>query len=286
MNSRKALGKGIMALMPDTDELPRDLRQQGLLELDVHQIRSNPYQPRIEFAAGALEELKQSIREKGVISPVLVRRTADGFELVAGERRLRAVRELGYKKVPAIVKDIKNESELLELALIENIQREQLNPIEEARAYRGLQKEYSYTQEQVAAKVGKDRATVANSLRLLNLPTAVQELVFHNQLSMGHARALLGIKSPQKQEQLAHRAAHDGLSVRSIEKLVREAEGKKTAAPAGKKPKARGRFTPFEEELRRTLGTKVTIRESNGKGTIGIEFYSEDDLERIVEILS
>jgi ParB family chromosome partitioning protein len=286
MNSRKALGKGIMALMPDTDDLPRDLRQQGILELDVNQVRANPFQPRIDFNGPALEELKQSIQEKGVISPVIVRRTADGYELVAGERRLRAVRELGFKKIPAIVKDVKNDSELLELALIENIQREQLNPLEEARAYRSLQKEYGYTQEQLAAKVGKERATVANALRLLNLPVTVQELVFHNQLSMGHARALLGIKSPQKQEALAHKAVQAGWSVRSIEKLVRDADGKKNGAVAGKKPKARGRFAPFEEELRRTLGTKVIIAEANGKGTIEIEFYSADDLERIVELLS
>jgi ParB family transcriptional regulator, chromosome partitioning protein len=285
MNSRKALGKGIMALMPATEDLPRELRHQGVLEIDLHQIRPNPYQPRIEFNSDALADLRESIREKGVISPVIVRRVTDGYELIAGERRFRAAREMGLKKIPAVVKEVKNDSEMLELSLIENIQREQLNPIEEARAYRSLMKEYNYTQEQLSGKVGKNRTTITNALRLLNLPPAVQDLLFQNKLSMGHARALLGLKQTHKQEALALKTVNEGLSVRTVERLVKEAESKKNGGPLKKKETARGRYGAFEEELRHKFGTKVTITERGSKGKIEIEFYSAEDMERILEIM-
>lgn len=284
MANRKALGRGLKALIPDPESFDTPEQARSVQEIPIKQIRANPYQPRQVFDPEAIEELRQSIQEKGVISPVIVRAAAEGYELIAGERRVRAVRELGYATIPAVIRKVETESEMLELSLIENIQREQLNPMEEARSYKSLITAYHYTQDQVAAKVGKKRATVANSIRLLGLPAAVQELIAAGGLSMGQARPLLSLKDGHDQERWARKIVKRGWSARQVEEAVRVHAG-----PGGKRAETPGRgrhrLSGLEDELQRALGTKVTIRERRGKGKIEIEFYSEEDLDRILEVL-
>jgi len=217
----KRLGKGLEALIPQISDDEETAHDRSLSEVEVASVHANPYQPRSDFDQKGLNELKQSISENGVIQPITIRKSDGGYELIAGERRLRAVRELGYDRIPAFVMEVDSEDQMLELALVENIQREDLNPIELARAYQMLQNEYGLTQEKVAQKVGKDRATVANFVRLLKLPKVVQESLQNRELSMGHARTLMGLSTQGEQLQLWRKTIKQGWSVRRLEEAVR-----------------------------------------------------------------
>jgi ParB family chromosome partitioning protein len=284
MNERRpALGKGLSALIPDAPEPPR----HGVLEVDVDVLAPSDQQPRLAIEDAKLEELAQSIRANGIIQPILVRRTGESFRIIAGERRWRAAQRAGLLKVPVIVRDLPEGSErqLLELALVENLQREDLNPIDEALAYQRLVDEFGLTQDQIAAAVGKDRTSVANYLRLLRLPDEVRSDLSSGVLSMGHARALLSLPDAAAQRHAAREVILRSLSVRETESLVR-----KLAAPA-----PRGKATSdgtdvhtraAEERLRFALGTKVRIVRRSVGGTIEIAFASESELQRLYEYLT
>lgn len=285
-DKRPALGRGLSALIPDagSEAPPRDKP----FEIDVDRLSPNPQQPRSVFDEASLEELAQSIRANGVIQPILARRarTQPGaesharFEIIAGERRWRAAQRAGLLRVPVIVRDVADEK-LLEVALVENIQRDDLNPIEEAAAYRRLADELQLTQDAIAAAVGKDRSSVANTLRLLRLPEEVRNLVSAGSLSMGHARALLSLESAALQRQLAREIVAKDLSVRETEALVK----RQTAAPepAKPQPKKDPNTRAAEEKLRFALGTSVEIVRKGKGGRIQIEFRDETELNRIYE---
>lgn len=275
----RGLGKGLNALI--TSNMIEE--EEHVLEIPVADIRPNPYQPRKEFESSAIEELAQSIKEHGIIQPLIVRKSIKGYELVAGERRLRAAKSLGLKKVAAVVKDY-SDQQLMEIALIENLQRENLNPLEEAEAYEKLISHHSYTQEQLAKKIGKSRPHVANMLRLLQLPEQIRKMVSASDLSMGHARALLGVEKEELQLQLAKEAVKKGISVRQLEELVKQANVSRETSK--KKPlKKEPQLIQFEERLRSRLGTSVKIKKGTKRGKIEIDFYSQEDLQRIPEIL-
>src|SRR5688500_14831473 len=260
-DKRPALGRGLSALIPDAvDAPPRDKP----FEIDLDRLVPNPQQPRSAFDEASLEELAQSIRRNGVIQPILARRAGDRFEIIAGERRWRAAQRAGLMKAPVIVRDVPDDR-LLEVALIENIQRDDLNPIEEASAYRRLADEMHLTQDAIAAAVGKDRSSIANTLRLLRLPDEVRNLVSAGSLSMGHARALLSIDAPAAQRELAREIVAKGLSVRETEALVkRRAEPAQPPAPKPER-KTDPNTRAAEEKLRFALGTPVEIVRK-GKG--------------------
>lgn len=285
---RKALGRGLSALIPDMDEpLEGGHAGQHVLEIKVEEITPNPHQPRTEFDPEQIEALKRSILEKGVIQPIAVRELGDGYQLLAGERRLRAVRSADMATIPAIVMDVSSEEEMMEISLIENIQREDLNAIEEARAYRAMMDRFRLTQEEVAKKVGKDRSTVTNLLRLLRLPSEVQDRLYDGDISMGHARALLTIGDEKLQIELCEETIKEGLSVRKVEQLARARSTGRRSKTGPKR--ARSSEDPLlvslKEELQRILGTAVKIVTRGRRGKIEIEFYSEDDLGRIIEVL-
>ncbi len=291
---KRVLGRGLSALIPkgprmDAAEGPRDPVSAGAVaNIPVSDIRPNPFQPRTDFDEAALDELMRSIKEKGIIQPITVRKVADGYQIIAGERRLRAAQLAKIKDIPAYIIEVSSDEDMLELALIENIQREHLNPIEVAHAYQRLLDECKLTQEDVAQRVGKDRTTVTNFLRLLKLPEKVQEGLRKGKISMGHARALVNIPSEKSLLKVYEKIIHEGLSVRKVEDIVRKVPGK---APA--KPKKGGVTTSpsgiqsIEEQLRQALGTKVLVRaKGGGKGDIVIEFYSLDEFDRLLEILT
>ena len=288
MADKRRLGRGLAALIPDysgAEEPPKEVERFG--EIPVNQIEPNPYQPREDFDPVALDELKQSIAEKGVVQPITVRRKNGGFQLVSGERRLRAVKELGYETIPAYIIRVESDDEMLELALIENIQREDLNPIDVARAYERLISELHLTQEQVAQKVGKDRSTVTNFLRLLKLPVEIQESLRRGELTTGHARALLALEEREAQVRLWKKILKQNLSVRKVEQLVKEANRKEEGSP---KPAAPPRKSPqivhVEDTFREVFGTQVRIYPRKEGGKIEIEYYSDEDLQRIYSILT
>ncbi len=286
MTARKRLGKGLGALLGESAVEAARASGAGLAELDVARIVPNRYQPRRAFDDDAIADLATSIARRGVLQPIIVTPGEDGgYEIVSGERRWRAARRAGLAQVPAIVRDVDPE-ELLAIALIENLQREDLDAIEEADGYRRLVEEFDLTQAEVAEQVGRSRPAIANALRLLELPDEVQSMVREAKLSAGHGRALLGLPDRRRIVPLARRAAQGGLSVRQVERLVR----REAALRGSQKP---SRQTPadlererIEEDLRRELGTRVSIRASvRGKGRIEIAFYSFEDLERIAEHL-
>jgi len=281
----KRLGKGLEALIPQMSPEEELEKKEKLFEIEVARVRANPFQPRSEFDKKGLDELKQSILENGVIQPITVRKTEEGFELIAGERRLRAVQELGFDRIPAFVMDVDSEDKMLELALVENIQREDLNPIELARAYQRLQKEYGLTHEAVAQKVGKDRATVTNFIRLLKLPKKIQDSLSSGQISMGHARALMGLSSPSEQIGMWKKIIKQGWSVRKVEEAVRnqiETKEKIKKVAVHERPPY---MVENEDRLRSVLGTQIRIRKSGKGGKIEISYYSDEDLDRLVELL-
>jgi ParB family chromosome partitioning protein len=277
------LGRGLEALIPQIP--PEEEKTNRALDtLPVSRIHTNPKQPRSVFDRQGLEDLKKSIVENGVIQPVTVRKTDGGFEIIAGERRLRAVVELGYERIPAYVMDVESEEKMLELALVENVQREDLNPIELAKAYDQLQTEYRLSQEEVAQKVGKDRATVANFIRLLKLPDVIQESLSKNEISMGHARAFMGLGSRSDQLKVWKKTLAKGWSVRKVEDEVRLQT--ETAKQPGK-PKSGKRHPYFgeaEDRIRTALGTQVKIVASGKGGRIEIRYFSEEELDRLIEL--
>lgn len=301
------LGKGLGALLPSL-EFYKDKGFKVVLEdeeetrgkfaiIDVLKIHHNPYQPRKDFDEKALEDLKKSIQQHGMIQPITVRREINGYELIAGERRLRASIRAGLEKIPVFVLDIDHGYEILEIALIENLLREDLNPIEEANGYQRLIEECGLTQDQVAAKVQKDRSTVANFLRLLRLPEKIQESLRNKRLSMGHARALLGLSSKKKMMLVWEELLESELSVRATEKLVKDIEsGKIQLDKADKKLKKKFTKPQFideisiiledtEDQLRHIFGTQVRIKtRSEESGSIELEFYSKDELDRLLEL--
>lgn len=273
---RRALGKGISALIPEKETNRKD----EIIYVQTDQIRPNPFQPREDFDTQSIEELAQSIKEKGVIQPLLVRRKGDSYELIAGERRLRAVNSLGLKEIPILVKDVEDKDSL-ELALIENIQRQGLNAIEEAHAYQHLMDKFNVTQDKISEVLGKARVSITNTLRLLKLPHEIQAEIKKGRITFGHGRALLEVEDENHQRKLAQEIISKGLSVREIENMI------KTQRPRGIKRKiGQGQREPYltvlEEQLQHTLGTKVRISKRKKRGHIAIEFYSPEELEGIV----
>jgi ParB family chromosome partitioning protein len=274
-----ALGRGLGALIPDLSALDeKDRKALGIIELELDKIIPNEYQPRKIFHDDKLKELAASIKEQGVIQPIIVHKAGGGYQLIAGERRWRASRLAGLKTVPAIVKEA-TKRELLEMALIENIQREDLNPLEAAEAYKRLQDEFKLTQEDLAKRVGKERSTVTNFLRILALPKEVKHELGTGGLSMGHAKALLSLERARDQIQVAAMIVKKGLSVREAEAIALRMKN-----PAKeKKTKVIHELKSVEEKLRKSLGTKVSIAAKAKGGKIVIEYYSNDELDRILE---
>lgn len=283
----KGLGKGLGALIPGSNTISpmvdKTEEKRFGIEIDINKIRPNKYQPRKEFDPVELASLMASIQEKGIIQPISVRKVGvDEYELISGERRFRASRELKKSTIPAIIRDVADE-DMLELALIENIQRDDLNPIEEAAAYKRLQDEFGLTQEDVSKKVGKERSTVANMLRLLNLPLKIQKYVSRGTISVGHARVLLGIDEYDLQEKLCEKAVKTGMSVRQIEATA--AAIKKGEIKDIKKEQDKDvHIAEAEKQMQYTLGTKVKII-GKKKGKILVEFYTMEDLNRIYEMI-
>jgi len=281
MSKRKVLGKGLSALIPDA-AVTSEGGGGNLITITVDEISPNRFQPRRDFDDGKIEELASSIREKGIIQPLIVRETDEGYELIAGERRLRAAKLAGLSSVPAVIRDVAD-AEALELALIENIQRENLNPIEEAQAYQRLIEEFALTQEEMAQKVGRDRTTITNSLRLLALPEIVRSDLATGTLSSGHGRALLALADERQILIAREKFIAKGMSVREAEafvKRIKEGEG-----PEKEKVRIDPAILDIEEDLTRTLGTKVRIVPKGAGGSIVIEYYSEQELDRLAEIL-
>jgi ParB family transcriptional regulator, chromosome partitioning protein len=281
---RKVLGRGLEALIPpsDTATLTPEAPQSGTPELSVDGIVANPYQPRSRFDDEAIQELAASIRATGVLQPVLVRRNqgVGGYQLVAGERRLRAAIVVGLKKIPAIVKDV-TDQEMMELSLVENIQRENLNPIEEAKAYQALVKELGLTHDQVSERVGKQRVSITNALRLLGLPVEVQEMVSRETLSAGHARALLAIEKSGDQLAAARYVQSKGFSVRRTEAFVRRKLRRLHSRPRTSKPDG---LREWEVRLQQKFATHVAITPGRKGGKVEFEYYGQEDLERLFEI--
>ena len=288
---RKALGKGLSALLPKRPEPHREVGSAAqapqpagprVQSLQISDIEPNPLQPRTVFDAARLEELANSIETHGVIQPILVRRRGPKFELIAGERRLRAAKLAGHSAVPAIVQDYADDR-VLEIALIENIQREDLNPIETAQALERLAREMGLSHEEIAARTGKDRTTITNLVRLLRLPPDVQLLVAERRLSMGHARALLGLATPALQTQLAEKSAAQGYSVRQVERLVKKLnEPREPSEKALEDPNIKAAVAQLES----ALGTRVRIIErSDQRGRIEIEYFSQEELNRVYELI-
>ena len=281
MTKRNALGKGLSALIPDGHGL--DEKEEQFFLCPVAAIEPNPNQPRQRFHTQELEELALSIREKGILTPLLVNKTDVGYQLIAGERRWRAAQKAGLERVPVVVRDVTS-SESLELALIENIQRKDLNPIEEAVACKKLLEDTASTQEMLSRRLGKDRSTIANLLRLLKLPTPIQQDVIDDRLSMGHARILAGLPEKEQQVSLRDAIVKKGLSVRQAEAMARKLK---------KPPKTEtvlARNDPYlqslSDNLKRSLGTKVEIKKEGKQGRILVYFYSDDELDRLVEFLT
>ena len=280
---KMALGKGLGALIPDLDDI--DQISNEYFQCDIDLIQPNRYQPRKHFSEEELEKLSRSIKEQGVIQPLLLRKIDDGYELVAGERRLRAARMAGLTEVPCVVKSV-SDSQTLEISIIENIQRENLNPVEEADAYHRLMTEFGLTQDEAAIRVGKSRSAVANFLRIRSLSPAIKQSLVEGDVSMGHARALLGAPNKTHQQAVWKLIMAKGLSVRETEALVKKLK-------SGKKPPKKKASSSTDiylsriaEELSRHYGTKVEIKRRGRKGRVEIEFYSDDDLDRLLGLLS
>lgn len=282
----KRLGKGLEALIPHINSEDEVTHMENLAEIEVSKVHVNPYQPRMEFDPKGIEELKQSILENGIIQPITVRRIDSGFELIAGERRIRAVKELGFSKIPAFMIEVESEDQMLEFALVENIQREDLNPIDLAKAMQRLQKEYGLTQEAVSKKVGKDRATVANFIRLLKLPGIIQESLRKEEITIGHAKAFMGLSSPSEQIKLWRKTVKQGWNVRKVEAYVKNASSGSDVKKSGIRERKSPYLIELEDKLRTLLGTRVILRFfEGGKGKIEISFFSDQELERIIDLI-
>ena len=288
--NRKALGKGINALIPDFEigvPEPGVSGKQGVTqtrELLIDEISPNRFQPRKYFDDDKLEELVTSIRENGILQPVVVQKSETGYELVAGERRWRASKKAGLKKIPAMIREV-SDTKALELAIIENIHRQDLNPIEEAEAYKRLAEDFSLTQEMIAEKVGKSRAAIANILRLLNLSRNIQENLISGKLSMGHARALLGLDNTGQMQAMCQEILKQGLTVRQTESKVNRLKKPEILKLASSMKKKNIFIRDLEKELERKLGTKVEVSPKKNGGKLVVSYYSDDDLERIQTLI-
>jgi len=277
---KRALGKGLGALIPTLDIDQAESKR--VMNIPIGKIMPNKYQPRIEFKKEKLDELISSIKEKGVVQPVLVRQSGDHYELIAGERRLRAVQSLGIDVIPALVKDVQD-IDMLELSLIENIQREELNPMEEANAYQKFITDFKFTQERIAQSIGKDRSTVANMLRLLSLPRKIQDYISKDSITAGHAKALMPLHTEQDQLRVCNLVVKKALSVRETENLVAR---RMSGAQVTKRGITRdAQITDIESTLQSILGTRVKIVHGKKRGRILIDYYSESDLNRIIDLI-
>jgi ParB family chromosome partitioning protein len=293
---KPVLGRGLASLIPHqpaSSPPPSPARQddgsstQVIASVDLDKIQRNPYQPRADFDAAALDELKRSIQEKGIIQPITVRRYGTGYQLISGERRVRAARDAGLTQVPAYIISVRTDEEMLELALVENLQRELLNPMEVAISYRRLIEECSLTQEEVSQRIGKDRTTITNFLRLLRLPQEIQHALRTGDVTTGHARALVSIEDEKVQLDIFHRIIKRGLSVREVERAVREKGKRKPTRPVAGTLAVASAVSNVEDRLRRVLGTKVQVKQmAGGKGEIIIEYYSASDLERLLDLFA
>lgn len=283
-NKGKGLGRGIDALFQDIEEV--DVKKEEVLDLPLNELRPNPYQPRKTFDEQSLKELANSIERSGVFQPIIVRRSQiKGYEIIAGERRFRASKLAGKTNIPAIIRDF-DEEMMMQIAVLENLQREDLNPLEEAEAYDMLMKNLKLTQAQVAERLGKSRPYIANYLRLLSLPKLVKEMVQEERLSMGQARTLLGLKDKSNLLKLANRCVKENLTVRQLEKLVSDMNDSKEKKKIPRLMKEKPYYLrESEERLMDKFGTSVAIQEKNGKGKIEIEYLSQNDLTRILDIL-
>lgn len=279
---KKALGRGLDALLPEVPPARGASASEEIHQLAIDRIMPNPYQPRQQFREEDNLQLSESIKKNGVIQPVLVRSKGDGaFELIAGERRLRAARLAGLHVVPAIIRHSTDEQSI-QLALVENLQRKDLNPMEEARGYQRMMKEFGYSQDMLAQRIGKDRSTVANLVRLVHLPADVQSLVESGALSLGHAKVILGLSQPETQVQLAQAIVRDQMSVREAEKW---ASGASRAGKRRKRIHVPSPYSDVEERLRKRLGTRVTITKNRRGGKIVIQYFSAPELEHLIEVL-
>lgn len=275
------------ANLVDTAQVPESNQVSGVTFLDLASLEANPNQPRVDFSDSEIAELSESIKTLGVLQPILVRPFAGKYQIVAGERRFRAATKAGLSQVPVIIREL-SDKETLEVAIVENVQRQNLNPIEEAKGYQRLMDEFSLTAQEVAERVGKERATVANVVRILKLPQQVQDLVREGKLSIGHAKAILTVKEPSAQISLAHKVIGEGLSVRALESIVgREVvlDGPRKVTVERQSVQA-PQFPEIEERLRNALGTKVTIRKGKQGGAIELHFFSDAELDRLIDVLS
>jgi len=280
---RVALGRGLDALIPGAEPLIEKEDRKDIFDIEISRIRPNPYQPRRMFNESKIAELAESIRQKGLIQPLVLRRAGDDYEIVVGERRFRAAQALGLEKIPAIVYEEVSKQEMMELALVENIQRESLNPMEEAEAYRILIQECGITQTEVADRVGKDRSSIANTLRLLGLPERVRRMVADESLSEGHARVILAAPGEKEKIELALKAVKEALSVRDLERLV---YGQPHRSRRSAKATLSAELAAIEEAFKKKLRTKVTIKPLAKGGRIAIEYYDDESLSRILDELS
>lgn len=278
----RGLGKGINAFFPELDN--EDENEEKVMQIDIKKCRPNPYQPRKTFQVEAIDELKESILTYGIIQPLLVRKSVNGYEIIAGERRFRAAKEAGLKTIPVIIKDM-DDQRMTELAILENLQRENLTAIEEAQAYVSLIKSYDLTQEEVAKKLGKSRSHVANLIRLLQLPAQVTAMINNGELSMGHGRTLLGLKDKKKITSVVRKINKDHLNVRQVEKLIQQLNEEEGTSKSKIKPKKDIFIADQENRLRDRFGTSVKINQGKNKGKIEIEFYDASDLERLLHLL-
>jgi len=279
---RMALGKGLGALLPEFGQA----EQKTLLYCGIEEIIPNRSQPRKHFDESKIQELAESIKEKGILEPLIVRRTDQGYELIVGERRWRAAQKAGLKEVPVLVKEVEGR-EALEISLIENLQREDLNPIEAAEAFKHLIDEFDISQEDLSKRMGKDRTTITNTLRLLKLPLEVKNQLLQNRITSGHARAIISLENKEKQKELCALIIKKGLSVRQAEAIVKRWSEKpvKSAPPVKKRGDLESQLSSLKDSLRKHLGTKVLITQKDKRGKIEIEYYSHEDLERIVQAI-
>jgi ParB family chromosome partitioning protein len=282
MTKRVALGKGLGALIPEFEKE----ESRTLLFCGIEEIVPNRSQPRKHFDESKLQELAESIKEKGILEPLIVRRVDGGYELIVGERRWRAAQKAGLKEVPVLVKEIEGR-EALEFSLIENLQREDLNPIEEAEAFKRLIEEFNLSQGELATRIGKDRTTIANVLRLLKLPSEIRNHLLQNRITSGHARAILSLETKEKQKELCALIIQKGLSVREAEALAKRwsEKPKRVVTPTKRGSDLESQLSSLQDSLRRHLGTKVHITQKGKRGKIEIEYYSFEDLERIIEAI-
>ncbi len=281
----RRLGRGLESLLGAGIEEPEARAPVGgVTELAVDRIRSNPHQPRAGFEERQMAELADSIKTVGVLQPLIVRRLGDSYELIAGERRLRAARQAGLTKVPVVERQAADD-DMLTLALVENLQRQDLNPVEKAKGFKELIKRFGLTQEAAARRIGKDRSTLANFIRLLELPESVQHVVSRGTISMGHARCLLGLTHASAQQALALRIEEEGLSVRQVERIVADMRSERPKPSLKRQSQKPAHIRDLEDKARQRLGTKVQIDHRDGRGRLIVEFYSEDDLQRILEVL-